>query len=349
MSYTRRNILLFLLALSVFTAFVQWDGASHVLDQATGGIPWSVGLIAFFKSNTQGLLQLVALGLYLEFVGIGKSKDRERKETELVQSLLERSIKTSSDSALLHLALAGRFGEEAATKIGHEIFKPCPVLRNLSVRIKIRNCVEGFEIQATLSYSKQGDDYLIAVTEEPLECEALISTGVLSEVFVASQGIADAIPVKVRKRVKLVGSDSYSYHDLEFSPLTSRAKKLLFRNTALQRETDRLRIFEGNSTTLRGDPESPVHFEIVHTNKQPAEYPFTFWMSDRPLEVQFIEVDFSSLSVQQQQGARLHLFMSSLGWSHDVVPSSAVWRFPVQSWLLPGQGIAIVWPRLVQH
>jgi hypothetical protein len=323
---------------------VQWDGAAGLLDAATGGIPWSAGLLAFFKSNTQGLIQLILLGLYFEMLGISKSKDEERKEADVTRDLLQRALASSSNNALLQLSLQDRYGKEAAEQFLENTFKPCPVLRNMTVKIAARNSKDGYEVTVSLTYSKDGDDFFVAVADDPLHCEALIATGVLSEVLVGPKTDPELVPATVRKRVKDARSGSPVYHEVEFVALSTAAKRKLFKETSLREVVEKLRVFEGCTPTLRNAFEGPASFEIQHSTWQSADYPFMFWLSDRVLEIDLIEIDFRELTSSQQAGARIHLFMSSLQWSKDIRPDNAIWRFPLRAWLLPGQGLGVIWP-----
>jgi len=342
MASTRVRVLSFLGAISAFTALVQWDAAPRLLDALTGGIQWSAGFVQFFKENTQGLIELILLGVYFEFLGLSKSRDRERGESDAAQDLLGRALRSTNSSALVHGGLSDQFGADAADHIQRNFLKECVVFRNLTLKISVKPHADGYSIVVAIAYDKDSPDFLVGVTDNPLQCEALIATGLLSEVFVISP-IGNSIPAKVRKRVKDRLSGSHVYHSLDFEEMSQRSKRKLFAKTTLQSSVDKFRIFEGSSPSLRSDYDGPVMFEVLHESTQSAEYPYTFWISDRVLQVKSIEVDMRSLSPEQQAGARIHLFMSSLQWSEDINPDNGVWHFPLQTWLLPGQGLMVMW------
>ncbi len=339
---TRARVLTFIGVLSAFTAFVQWDGAANLVDGITGGLRWSGELVKFFKANTQGLIQLILLGLFFEFVGLTKSKDKERREAQVSQALLERALASSTSSALVHGGLAEQYGLDAANEILRSSLKPCTVLRNLTLKISVSHSASGYVVNVSIAYDKDSHDFIVGVTENPLQCEALLATGVLSEVFVVPQ-VTNDIPAKVRKRIRDNRTGSDVYHPLTFRELPDRAKRRLFSNTTLQASAGKFRIFEGSSAASKSD-NGPVMFEVLHEIEQSADYPFTFWTSDRVLQVKSMEIDLRSLTPAEQKGARIHLFMSSLQWSEDINPDKAVWHFPVQTWLLPGQGLVVMWP-----
>lgn len=247
-------------------------------------------------------------------------------------------------SPCLRHGLKERFGGEAADQILKNALKPCPILRNVVVKITPRNRVDGYDVSLKLTYSRDDDRFLVAVTDSSFQCEALLATGVLAEVFMASVADDSVVPAKVKKWVKAPSTESYVSHDLEFTALSVVQKKELFKNTALLNQVQNLRIFEGKSPGLKQAYSGSVTFEMESFHRQTADYPFMFWLSDRVLEVQSMEVDFSALTTQQQRGCRIHLFMSSLQGSDDVNPDSAVWNYPHRTWLLPGQGLAVIWP-----
>jgi hypothetical protein len=340
MSKARHRIVIFCSVVAAISILVQSPKLPVILDSALGGVSWSKGIVNFLKSQTQGLLLLIWLSLYLEFIGLEKSKDRERKEKEELFNLLEIALKASSPAVLFRQSLESQYGEEAlAQQLTGSIIRPTPILKNFRVRSKVtRSSNKNFNIELTYNYEAKIPRYIVALTDEPLQAEALLSTGKFAEVFIVQKTINNSpiLPFtvkcyrKTQDRVELLGN-------LNFSKLSNDEKKKLFTGTA--------ELFEGKIDRVHLiKPTDTIQYTVVYTNIQESRYPYTFWLSDRVLYLSHVEVDLSALGQEVYNLARIHFFMATVESVAKETPSDGVWFFNLDKWLVNGQGFIVFWP-----
>ena len=340
MSKARRRIVIFCSVVAAISISVQSPKLPSILDSALGGVSWSKGIVKFLKSQTQGLLLLVWLSLYLEFIGLEKSKDKERKEKEELFNLLEIALKASSPTALLRQSLKSQYGEDAlAQQLTSSIIRPTPILNKFRVCIKVTHLSNrNFKIEVTYTYEAKIPRYIVALTDEPLQGEALLSMGKFAEVFIVQKPMNNSpiLPFTVKcyrknqDRVESLGM-------LNFSKLSNDEKKKLLKGTA--------ELFEGKIDRVHHiKPTDTIQYTVVHTTEQEPRYPYAFWLSDRVLHLNYVEVYLSALGKDVYDLARIHFFMAAMESFAEEAPSDGVWSLTLDRWLVNGQGFMVLWP-----
>jgi hypothetical protein len=349
MSKARNRTLWLAAILSAITVLVQWSGLSSVLD-TIAGFAWSAGFVRFLKTNTQGMVIMVMLSLFFEFIGFDESKERARREVEVVQELAAESLRATPTRALARHCLELEYGAEGAEQLMHCILRRSPVLRDFCLRIRVSPRPSGaFEVWTSLTYETDSSRYILGITDKPLHAETLLSTGLLAEVIV----VDDMTPVRATPAVVPVqvnwmrrnGQAADEVGQLEWTLLSGRRKGAVLKAAGLLTMSDEFSLFEGQPLKRRkSQPNKVIQYEVVTTTVQPASRPYSFWLSDRVLHVKSIEVDLSALGPTIFSEARIHLFIAALPWAGDLSSANGRWSLPVNKWLVNGQGLMVIWP-----
>jgi len=345
MTQARRRILLLCLGVSATTTLVQWNGASAFLDGLVG-LPWSQGLVEFLRGETKGLVILVLFTLYFEFVGLNISKEGDRNRSEATNALLAAALEATPNRALMHYCLEKEYGSGAAGHLVAQVMRSSATLNNLSVRIRVRRTPQNdFQVTVQYSYEAMIPRYLIGVTDNPLHGEALLATGKLAEVFVVYDPTDTHEPPVHIDCLRITPTGPELLGKLNFALLSDTQKRALFKTEKTASQLTQLMVFEGRLPQARMPKTGDlVQYKVTHNSLQQPAYPYTFWVSDRVLYINSVEIDLSALGPATWEKARIQFFVTALPWLAGVTPKEGVWSFPLQAWLVAGQGFVVIWP-----
>lgn len=293
---------------------------------------------------------LVFITLFLEFVGLEKSKERDRQENRVMAELLERALVEAPGKALMQRYFTEEYGARASDQLAKLVSRQSPELRYFTVRISVKRLPAGaFESIITNTYETNIPKYIIALTADPLHAETLLSTGALAEVFVVHRPLdtpftSSDMPVSIHC-IRTSEGHPEIFDRLVFRALTDKQKATVLRTAGITQNFDRFRLFEGVTESGRKAPQGTLErYRVVYRITQEPSYSYAFWVSDRVLHVQSLEIDLSDLGEQVYRNARIHFFLGSITWSSEVKHQNGVWSFPVDTYLVSGQGLLVFWP-----
>ena len=340
----RFRVTLFLCGIIAITAAVQWHGLSIFLDDLAGGLPWSSGLVDLLRTNTQGMIVFILLGLFLEWSGIRQSAAERHRESEVVQRLLGRALLSSPGRALLESGLESIYGADAARQFSRNLFREGSILRNVSVNIAVsKNVNNDFVVDIDLSYRTGQNRFLVTVAKNPAHIESLLHTGLVAEGF-SVQEKTDVVPATIRMVEEDKHSGEKAVHELTFHEITGRQRAALFRSARLADVGDAVRIFETKSNKPKlKNATSDCLYRVSYRHTQTREMPYTHWMNDRVSQINHIEVDLGGLGKEVYQKAKIFSFISSVQGSSGLNPDTGICLIPLNTWCIAGDGVVVVW------
>ncbi|MEM8988267.1 MAG: hypothetical protein AAGC95_16245 [Pseudomonadota bacterium] len=336
--------MVFIGSICLITLLVQFDWSVTLFDGILG-LSWSKEIVSFLKENTQGLIVFILMALYLEFFGIDGPTGEKNKRSANLEELLDRTTRHSPSQALLLSGLDGLFGASAANHIEKNVFRDMSVLRHFSLNILVKEDSEAnYKIDVNWSYETDSKDFLVAMTTDPLCAEALLSTGLIAEVFVV-EAMAEKVPATIQRYAESKGLNENTLENLEFKKLSTRKSNKVLASASLKNSTQPIHIFEApNFHPNNNRRHDSCKIGIRYSTTQSSVYPYIFWMGDRIIELETIGIDLSNLPPQKYKNSKVHFFISALQYPANVSPQNGVWSFPLHTWLVPGQGILVVWP-----
>lgn len=337
----RRRVATLLGATIAVTFAVQWPDLSGFLDDLVG-LDWSSGIVQFLRQNTQGLIVFVMLGLFFEWSGLRQTAEEAHRESRTALRLLEDTLRSSSGRPLMELGLASIYGEQAARQFSNNLFRDCNVLKNVRVSITVLPHPSGYEIEAELSYSCDQKVFVAAVVNSPSLSEALLRTGVVSEVFVVTEE-CKGVPAVVTRIDDDPRSGEKIVSEIAFDELTGSRKSRLFSGVNLKIPMDSFRVYSGRSDKKGSLAE--YTYRITHRAHQPSAEAFTFWMNDRVIQIDSVDVNLRALGEEVFKKARLYRFLASSQWTANLGFETGRCILPLNTWSVAGDGIFVTWPQ----
>lgn len=346
--HTRRRVLLFCLGVAMFTALVQWDGLPGLLDDAVG-YEWSTPLVDFLRLNTQGMIIMVLLSLYLEFIGFDRSGAKERAAQAGLTDLLDITVASSAPQALARAGLAKEFGPAGGDALSQLVSSRGPVISEAHVRIEVVPEVNGdFRVRIRLSYRSDIHEFVVAQSTDPLMVEAMSSIPAVSEVYLVEPTELAMPPAPNSDRqvgviVRSAGKELAS--TLTFKEITKSRLKALLDGSGVAADNSRVKVFVSDGKLPSSDPGADApRFEFSTSYVVSADVPTTFWLADRPMHVREIAVDLRAIGQPAYARAQVHLAAHGTPWAHRKPATAGEWIFPLDTWLVAGQGLHVVWP-----
>jgi hypothetical protein len=350
-SHARKRVLVFLGGLVLLIGLVQWHHLPAVLDSPLGS-KWSDGIITFLKNNTSSLVILFVLTLFYEFVGLERSAEENRRRDASLLDLLSATLASSSNDALIEYSLRREHDEpDSATLARLLLGEKGTKLSEFSVVVRVEASDSGYHTVMTYKYTATLPKYIVALTPNPLVVQTLSLARAVTETIVVPRDATGLAPNAAGSRVTIVGvahgvsgTAGGSLSPLRFRTMPDRRRRALLRNAGITQEVDDCVLYEASpvvdlNTTADGKVEYVVKYRTLES------LPFTFWVNDRPLHVRAIEIDLSALGRAKYERAQVHLFAGLVGWAARVKEDDGRWLFPIDSWLLAGQGVVVAWPR----
>lgn len=350
MSRPRKRVLVFLAVLLVVIGLVQWEGLADLLNVPLG-FDWSTGLTEFLRANTSDLVLLFVITIFFEFIGLERSLESDRQRDRVLEELLDASLSSSTNNALLEHVLAQEHDAKAARGLARYLAGDDDyVLNEFSVAVRVEPAAPGFLVTVILGYRATLERYVVGITSQSRDIEPMTIARAVTETFVVPPLQVDTIPnapgSPVRVEAMSVGDDDGgTIAQLSFKKISPKARSKLLKEAGVGHDPVSCSLYEARpmrDLELSGDP-SELRYTATFASEQTE--PHTFWSSDRPLYVQSIDVDLSRLSDEQVQQADLTLFVGNVGWAPMIHPTNGRWSFPLERWLVAGHGIMVSWPK----
>lgn len=349
MSRPRTRVVVFVGVLAIATALVQWSGLSSLLDD-TLGIPWSKGIVSFLKTNTQGLVLLALITLFYEFIGFESSREDTRERQRALFDLLDAALLSAPNSALIQYSLRREHDDPTAGALSRYLLSDRALLRDFSVSVRVEPYQDQFKVTITMQYKASLDRYIVALTSDSLAVEPLTVARAVTETFVVPAELAEVVPNVVGSVVEISAvtindvNDAGSRDNLTFRPISDRKRRKVLRDAGISQDIRACRLYVAHPLRDLRLPDRPTELQYGVRFSTMRSRGHTFWSSDRPLHVRSIEVDLSALTPRQIADAEVHLFVGTVGWAPSVEGNAGYWLFPLDRWIVAGQGVVIVWP-----
>jgi hypothetical protein len=350
MTRARRRVIVFLAALVFLIGVVQWRHFPTLLDDPLGS-SWSDGIISFLRNNTSSLVILFTLTLFFEFVGLERSAEDNRRREAGLLDLLGATLASSTTDALLAYALKREHGASDSAALAHLLVgDERNQLRDFSVGIRVEAAPEGYHTVMSYKYVAALPRYVVALTSNPLVVQTMCLVPAVTETMVVPPEAIELAPNSEGSRVTVVGvgrdglnSRAGSLSPLRFDRLSARRQRALLSEAGIKQAVDGCVLYEAKPAADL-NILSGLHADYIVKYRTLETLPFTFWVNDRPVHVRGIEIDLSALGRDRYERAQVHLFAGLIGWAARVKEDDGRWQFPIDTWLVAGQGIAVAWP-----
>jgi len=346
----RTRVLIFVAALAALTALVQWHSFSNLLDD-TLGLRWSADIVDFLRRNTQGLVLLALVTLFYEFVGFESSGEETRRRDFALNELLSTALASAPNNALIQYGLEREHGDPSAGALSRYLLSDGALLREFVVSIRVQPDGSQFLVTIGLQYKATVERYVVAITSDPLVVELMSVAREVTETFVVPPGQVQLAPNAAGSAVTISAVTVNDAHDagtraaLTFKPLPERQRRRLLRDAGITRDDSAAKLYVAEPMKDLRLPGRATELRYAVSFTASRSRGHTFWASDRPLHVRSIEVDLSALSASQVAGAEVHLFVGTVGWAPGVDGAAGRWLFPLDRWVVAGQGVFVVWPQ----
>ncbi len=345
MSLPRKRVLLFLGALGALIGVVQWAGFESVLTIFIGD-DWAHHLTDFVKHNTEHLVVLAALTIFFEFIGLERTAEDARRRDAAVGELLDAAMKSSPSAALIKQGLRLEHGDTASDSIVNHLLAAGPVFREFFVSIRVEYVDRDYRTVIAYRYQGGASPYVVAMTTDPLVVQTLSQARAVCETFLVPHATSSIPPNAPGSPATVVGV-THGFEGartpLAFSALSGRRRSALLRAAGIRRDVSPCALYEARPHRDLDVPQSSKVGYLVTFNTT-QDLPYTFWMSDRPLHLRGVEIDLSALGSARYERAHVNLFFGAVAWAETVKADHGRWLFPIDDWLLPGQGVVVVWP-----
>ncbi len=350
MSRARGRVIVFLGVLVLIIGLIQWRDLATVLDDPLGS-NWSDGLVTFLKNNTSSLVILFVLTLFFEFIGIERSAEDERRRDGALRDLLDATLVSSPNDALIAYSLRREHDAPDSAELAHLLIGDTGnQLLDFAVSIRVEAADDGYHTVMTYKYTASLDRYVVALTPNPLVVQTMCLARAVTETMVVP-GVTTGIPPnEAGSRVSVVGVGREVgavsrgvLSPLRFHRIPQRRCRALLRDAGIAQTVDDCTLYEANpSADLDISAAGSVEYVVKYRTLEAL--PFTFWVNDRPLHVREIAIDLSALGRDRYERAQVHLFAGLVGWAARVKEDDGRWLFPIDSWLVAGQGVTVTWP-----
>ena len=332
-------------AIVLLTTAVNFLPLQQLLD-AAAGLPWSAGLVAFLKINTQGLLILVGFSILLEFVGLERSKFEDRVRNAEVNSFLQAALRDESDEFLLKLSLERRLPEVNATQLIEGMHLDRGVMRDTRLTIRVlKDIKEGAQhpalvrLEHVTEFRWDLDSFLFCLVRTSAQLAAVTTR--VDEVLETRVHVSSDVEfedVGVRELTGELNPFSYILPTGQTMPLKLRRLSSI--------EARRLATKAGVSSTdikfYRATGFSATRLRISNVQRISEETQNTWWVADRFIQITSISIDVSQ--VADPKSVELVMFLGSTHTSPALSPTGT-WDTSDIGWILPGHGLSATWRR----
>lgn len=337
----RRKVLVAGMVIMIFTIILNLEGADRWFDGMIG-IPWSSSIVAFLKQNTQGLIVIVLLTLWYEYVGLERPRQAEREE----RKSLERFFHTVSTHGNSHYLIrrgieSQNSSNQPIDQLVNLIATPGPVINSCSVRIHLRQVEANVvEVRHHAEFEWDGNPFRYAIVDSSETLNRVNS--VLPDV------LETTVRIDSKRPLTDVAAEIVANSPFTALPASAETARPIALNRVSGRELRQIhkRLGTNNQSLILLESvniktKGEYRLRVSHLQRHAMSTSLAWWMADRPTYVSRIYIDATGLGDDHSLD-RLLIFCGNFVASGEWI-SRNCWEATNVGWMVSGQGVVLHW------
>lgn len=330
-----------------------------VLD-ALLGVTWSAPIVQFIKQNTQGLIVILLLSIYLEHVRPTRAERGEidravqgfRSELRRLENLIvTRNLETVSPQLVLEQVLKNRYGSAAqVANLVRTLLPEKHHYRDVSVNYTLIDDPADerlLTLQYELRFSARIEEFVVALVPSPVLQDAVCADGDrIHDVFTCSN--SDNQRLNMQKllgsssavRVITTGSSGVSSEVLCRFASVPQSELPKYLPSLAQDELGQIDLVR---CVLPPESDDQRIITVAHEFSLCKDDHYCYWLADRPMFIERISFDVSRFMVARTARFNVQPFMANCSVRSSRLASGPVFTIDVRNWLVKGQGAILSW------
>jgi len=310
-------------------------------------------LIRLLRAELSGFYALLLIALYLEAGRENRVISLSPDQFSSVKKVMEEYISNVDSKKFIAKAIENAFDDKKAGRLADLLTPNKKVYYDCSVTLTLLQDVENlksFLYQQTVDFFVREAFIIVAITNSTTAQDALFNIAGVDEVFcdksvssVNDEYLSHFIERSVFEET--VVSDGGMLNQVPLKPIPlSRAKARSLKQSIPPELKDDVVFLQVSSTDLNSEK---FRLQIKYPPSQFRKtIPYVYWISDRSLYLERIEIDASSFSSDSDESISimpiLSNFQSKINFDEIQCIDTPV-TLRVESWICYGQGVILSW------
>jgi len=352
----KRNLIYY--SVIIVIIYLSNSGLLQSVLNAVVGIKWSDPIVNFIKINTQGLIIILLLSIYLEYIKKPDDKilhlksDLLKELPNMIKQTLMAGgfISEGEDQAILTRILKAHYGEDVnVNNLANTVLSSRVFYTDVSVSNKLighKENPELYDLEYEIDFKASINEFVIAlVCSSHLQDRISSSCTKINDVLVFSSQSSFVDNVNKIKnseqsfRVVIESTEGLSNHrNCKFNEVNKNE----YRNYLHDIHEDEFK----NISLLRAKIPSDVkiiNYLLSLTFKMHKEDHYCYWVADRPMYLNKIGFDATQLNYKDKTVFIFQPFFMNLSGIIQNPSQSSIFSLDVHNWVVKGQGAFLTW------
>lgn len=335
-------------------------GILESLLDAIVGVAWSKTIVDFLKLNTQGLIIILLLSIYLEYIREDPKKLLSKntvedlgKEIKSMKGIIEKDYWTQIDSkSVLKNILQVHYGNTSNVSNLISIITPqkC-TYSNVSVLYELNDIndkTDLYQLKYQLRFRCNINEYLIAfVTSAFLQDKISAVCDKINDVFSLSDKntMDDAL-----SRISSGESSFRLIRQLKEGPTEQinypikKIERSMYPNYLDKIDTKEYENIQLFSCKINDDLGGIIGFIVSYNFTMRKDDHYCYWVADRPMYLENLTFNATNFSMTPQTKFVFQPFVANFSELADEYYSTPAYHsIDIHNWIVKGQGVILTW------